>query len=256
MRSRKNRKPSRNQNAVIIVIAFLALLVFFILRWNEWQRLKFIRYEAFGIEIPEGYDIHGIDISRYQQYIDWEEVKKMNVSNIQLKFAFIKATEGENYIDPYFKRNWKESQKNKLIRGAYHFFIPDKNAATQARIFIASVKLLPGDLPPVLDVEVSGTDKETLKKKLRIWLQIVEGYYRVKPIIYTNADFYKKYLGNDFDEYPLWVAHYYEPHKPRITRSWAFWQHNDRGNVNGIDHKVDFNVFNGDSTEFAEMLIK
>ncbi|MFV0607039.1 MAG: glycoside hydrolase family 25 protein [Niabella sp.] len=233
------------------------LLIFFILRWNESQRVKFIKYEAFGIEIPDGYDMHGIDVSRYQQSIGWKQVQEMNVGNISIDFAFIKATEGETLTDPYFKRNWKEAQKANVTRGVYHFFSPTGDAIKQAQFFIKQVKLQPGDLPPVLDIETIGTVPVlVLQAKAKIWLQMVESYYGVKPIIYTNADFYNKYLGEDFDEYPLWVAHYYEKHKPRINRNWNFWQHNDRGNVDGISAKVDFNVFNGDSLDFAHLLIK
>jgi lysozyme len=257
MSPRRKKKSSRNQTAIILIVALLALLVYLLLRWNERQRLKFVRHEAYGISIPDGFKIHGIDVSRYQQFIGWDEVKKMNVENISMNFAFIKATEGENYLDPFFKRNWNKAQENKMTRGAYHFFLPDKDAVKQARFFIATVKLQKGDLPPVLDIEkLNRTKPAALKTSIKTWLQMIEDHFHVKPIIYTNADFYKKYLGSDFDEYPLWVAHYYEPHRPRIFRSWNFWQHSDKGNINGINHKVDFNVFNGDSADFSDLLIK
>ena len=83
----------------------------------------------------------------------------------------------------------------------------------------------------------------------------MEYNYHVKPIIYTYLDFYERYLKGYFDNYPLWVAHYLQPHKPRIKRDWAFWQHSESGRVNGILSKVDFNVFNGDSTEFRALLV-
>jgi lysozyme len=70
------------------------------------------------------------------------------------------------------------------------------------------------------------------------------------------VDFYERYLGEDFDDYPLWVAHYYQLQQPRIKREWLFWQHSDKGNVNGIVNKVDFNVFNGDSSAFRSILVQ
>jgi lysozyme len=85
---------------------------------------------------------------------------------------------------------------------------------------------------------------------------MVEQHYKVRPIIYTNIDFYENFLANQFDDYPLWIAHYLVKDKPRIKRKWTFWQYNEKGHVNGIDAYVDFNVFNGDSTEFRNMLIK
>ena len=125
----------------------------------------------------------------------------------------------------------------------------------QAENFIDQVELEPGDMPPVLDAEqLNGASAGQLKKEIKKWLEIVENYYQVKPIIYTNVDFYNKNLGVEFDGYPLWVAHYYQTEKPRINRSWLFWQHSDEGRVNGIVSKVDFNVFNGDSLEFKNLL--
>lgn len=238
----------------LLLAIFAATMVY---KWIEYRKAKFTRYDAFGISIPDGYEIHGIDVSRYQHLIAWEEVKKMQVWNIEMGFAFIKATEGVGNVDPQFKRNWKKTRDNDIPRGAYHFFIASKDGKLQAENFIRQVTLQPGDLPPVLDVEQrNGVSKAVLQKEVKRWLATAENYYGVKPIIYTNADFYRQNLGSDFDSYPLWVAHYYEKQQPRIGRKWQFWQHNDSGNVNGIRAKVDFNVFNGDSTEFKSLLIK
>jgi lysozyme len=86
-------------------------------------------------------------------------------------------------------------------------------------------------------------------------LDVVENYYGVKPIIYTNVAFYSRNLGKEFNQYPLWAAHYLQYDTPRIDRSWDFWQHSEEGRVNGILSKVDFNVFNGDSIQFQNLLI-
>jgi lysozyme len=95
-----------------------------------------------------------------------------------------------------------------------------------------------------------------MRKEINDWLRIVEQHYKVKPIVYSYVDFYQTNLGSSFDNYPLWVAHYFEKEKPRINRQWMFWQHNDGGRVNGIDAKVDFNVFNGDSTAFEQLKLR
>ncbi len=112
-----------------------------------------IKYPAFGIDIPAGYEIHGIDVSRYQKNINWDDVKSMQVKNIQIGFVFIKATEGINNVDEQFRRNWLQAEEAGLAKGAYHFFIAGKSGKQQANNFIEIVKLRPGDLPPVLDVE-------------------------------------------------------------------------------------------------------
>ena len=174
----------------------------------------------------------------------------------EIAFAFIKATEGNGRVDPYFKRNWKKAKEAGVTRGAYHFFIASRDGTTQAMNFIKKVELESGDLPPVLDVEqTNGMTATVIRQEVKECLSAFEFTYKVKPIIYTNIDFYNRCLKGYFDEYPLWVAHYLQPHKPRIKRDWTFWQHSEPGRVNGIYAKVDFNVFNGDSTEFHSLLV-
>ena len=257
MTSRKQNKKIR----LIIFSVFIAAIIliggYLLSKFLGYRKAKFTRYPEFGIVIPESYSIHGIDVSKYQSIIAWEEVKAMKVRNIQLGFAFIKATEGIGNTDPQFKHNWKKTKENTIIRGAYHFFIASKDGRMQAENFIDKVELEPGDMPPVLDAEqLNGATTEQLKKEMKKWLDIVETYYGVKPIIYTNVDFYRRNLGSEFDSYPLWIAHYYQTEQPRIQRGWIFWQHSDEGRVNGIVSKVDFNVFAGDSLEFKNLLIR
>jgi len=224
--------------------------------WWQSRRLAMAHYPEFGIPMPAEYEIHGIDVSKYQQAIAWDAVKEMKVRNIQLGFAFIKATEGNSNADSYFKRNWRKAREAGIVRGAYHFFIATKDGKTQARNFTGRVTLESGDLPPVLDVEQTfGASPAQVKKEIKAWLDAVEQYYSVRPIIYTYVDFYEKYLKGSFDDYPLWVAHYLQPHQPRISREWTFWQHSEQGRVNGILSKVDFDVFNGDSLTFKALLV-
>jgi len=220
---------------------------------NQSKNLK-----HFGIPIPHQFTVHGIDVSRYQDRINWKDVKKMRVDSIKISFAFIKATEGECKIDRYFSINWKNSKKNRIIRGAYHFYRPQLSSKLQAENFISNVKLESGDLPPVLDIETlaSGFNAENTIRGIKNWLKIIEKAYHIKPIIYTNIDFYNNYLADaDFNDYPLWIAHYYEE-KVRINQIWCFWQHNDRGKVNGIEGFVDFNVFNGAINDLQKLCKK
>ncbi|MCF3111141.1 glycoside hydrolase family 25 protein [Niabella sp. CC-SYL272] len=256
---RRKKKGMSYQWKLVLSLLVLALLIggLFVLDWSRRFELEVKRYPEFGIEIPVDYSLHGIDVSRYQKRINWEEVKAMDIQHIRISFAFIKATEGEKDLDLQFKRNWKNARQTGLPIGAYHFFIPSRDPVKQAVNFIKNVRLKPGDLPPVLDVEqTNNLPAPVIQARSKAWLQLVEQHYGVKPVVYTNADFYEKYLGKAFDEYPLWVAHYYEKRKPRIKRNWALWQHNDAGHVNGIDANVDFNVFNGDSVTFRAFLIQ
>lgn len=253
-RKKKGVKAAKTAIRMVVLTAIIGMGYIGFLWWQN-SRLRMVRYKEFGIPVPTIYPIHGIDVSRYQQRISWEAVKEMKVEGIQIGFAFIKATEGVESVDPYFKRNWKASRDAGIVRGAYHFFIPIRSGQLQAENFFAQVQLEPGDLPPVLDVEqASGTAPEALRKEIQSWLNAVSQHYSMVPVIYTNISFYNSYLAGYFDEYPLWIAHYLQLLQPTIARDWTFWQHSEAGHVNGILSRVDFNVFNGDSIRFRALL--
>ncbi len=234
----------------IICVAVYCLVFFFVIPTNVF-------YPGFQIEIPPGYEIHGIDVSRYQKTINWQEVKDMQVNDVKIGFVFIKATEGVGNVDEQFRRNWLNAEQQNICKGAYHFFISGKSGKKQANNFIEIVNLKKGDLPPVVDIEQAyGVAADEIKKEITEWIATIEKQYGTKPIIYTNIDFYNNYLQQGFDEYPIWIAHYLQPEKPRFERKWSFWQHGENGRVNGIKAPVDFNVFSGDSADFKNLLIK
>jgi lysozyme len=254
--ARKKKRKSSNYLIKIFLWLALALLgVYYIV--NFFIIPPDIFYPGFQTAIPQGYQIHGIDVSKYQQTINWKDVKDMDVDGIKIGFAFIKATEGVGNVDNQFRRNWVKAEEQDICKGAYHFFIAGKSGKRQAANFIEMVNLKKGDLPPVIDIEKSfGVSSSEIKKEVADWLNIVEKYYGQKPLIYTNIDFYNRYLQADFDSYPIWIAHYLQPVKPRIDRRWAFWQHSETGRVNGIRSPVDFNVFYGDSSDFKSLLFQ
>ena len=250
------RKKGLFRTVVLTIIALFLLAITLYILSNYFNKPSFVHYKAFGIAVPVNYRMHGIDVSRHQGNISWQSVKDMQVNNIRLRFAFIKATEGLGRVDEQFRKNWFHAKKAGVTRGAYHFLIASKSGKAQAENFIETVKLEKGDLPPVLDVEQTyGASAGELQQRVADWLAAVEKKYRVKPIIYTNVDFYETFLAGRFDDYPLWVAHYLVRDKPRIRRNWQFWQHSETGHVNGIEPFVDFNVFKGDSTAFSKLLM-
>jgi lysozyme len=254
LQKRNTAKSTFNRFILLFSLLFLGLLLY---QFIQSRGANFVRYKEFGIDIPVNYSIHGIDISHHNGTIDWKEVKEMNIRGIKIGFAFIKATEGTNYTDEQFARNWKQSKQYGVTRGAYHFFNENKTGKEQAEHFIKTVgPLLPGDLAPVLDIEENrGTPKEILIKEALEWLAIIEKHYGIKPIVYSYVNFYQQQLGTAFDAYPFWAAHYNEKHQPRTDRNWQLWQHNENGRVNGIKEKVDFNVFKGDLFDFKRLMV-
>jgi len=211
-----------------------------------------------SVNYPEGYEIHGIDVSHHQGHIDWDELKdKGMIGKYPVRFIMIKATEGSTQTDENFSENFHLAREYGFTRGAYHFYSVHSAAENQARHFIAQVKLENGDLPPVLDVEhkpKEQTDNE-FKASVLKWLNMVENHYQVKPIIYTYYKFKMKYLNDSiFDQYPYWIAHYYVDSVEYKGR-WKFWQHTDVGKLPGIKGNVDFNIYNGSYYDLRQMTI-
>ncbi|MCC9135040.1 glycoside hydrolase family 25 protein [Pontibacter silvestris] len=246
----KRKEPKKQQSPVLFWVGLAGFvgLVLFVLYFEIFVEKKKPIW-------PEGYSVYGIDVSHYQRDIDWEKVRLNEVA-----FAFLKATEGKSLRDKNFMQNWQNAREAGIIRGAYHFYRPHVKPEKQAEHFIATVPLEPGDLPPVLDVEVKGLkSKKKLREDLQVWLALVEEAYGAKPIIYTNYKFYVDNLQGYFDDYHLWIAHYKVP-KPRLERNdtvkLAFWQHTDAGAVDGIEGIVDCNVFYGSMRELRSVCIK
>jgi lysozyme len=210
------------------------------------------------VSYPEGYEIHGIDISHHQGRIDWGELKDNGVINkCPIRFVMIKATEGATQTDENFLDNFYQARENGFTRGAYHFYSVHTPAEQQAQHFINTVKLENGDLPPVLDVEhkpKEQTDDE-FKSSVLQWLDLVEKHYQVKPIIYTYFKFKTRYLNDSiFDQYPYWIAHYYVD-SLEYKGPWKFWQHTDVGRLPGIKGNVDFNIYNGSYYDLRQMTL-
>ena len=205
---------------------------------------------------PEGYDVRGIDISHYQGRINWEKLRNASIGNAPVSFVFIKATEGEKLFDDNFNTNFSKSKRNDLIRGAYHFFVPGVDPRKQADFYLKIALLETGDLPPVLDIEKKGDlTPEQLRRDVRIWLDVVEKEYGVKPILYTSYKFKMQYLSTpEFDAYPYWIAHYYVD-ELEYKGKWTFWQHTDCGKVSGIKGFVDCNIFNGTFQDLMDLTL-
>ena len=251
--SRKGKKVWLLGALAVIIIYIWAFYFFFVgptgFRWRALYGPP---------SYPEGYEIHGIDISHFQGKIDWDRLDaNATIDGSPVRFIIVKATEGASKVDANFNDNFSQIREYGFIRGAYHFWSNKSSAREQAYFFLKKVHLENGDLPPVLDIEHAPSDLSIADFQTNVltWLHIVEDKYHVKPIIYTYYKFKQKYLSAPvFDDYPYWIAHYYVD-KVEYKGKWKFWQHTDRGVLPGIKGNVDFNIYNGSYYDLLHLTI-
>ncbi len=197
------------------------------------------------------YLIWGIDVSAHTGDIKWN---KMSAHGID--FVFIKASEGETRKDKNFRANVKGANQTGIPAGAYHFFNFNRNGARQAANFLSAISKAKLTLPPVVDVEEWGNVVRRKRKyiisDLKTFIRIVEQSTRQKVLIYTNKDTYKLYVKDNFPEHNIWICSF--DHNPEIDRPWTFWQYHHEGRLNGIQGKVDYNVFYGSKLEWKQYL--
>jgi len=198
-----------------------------------------------------GSSLPGIDVSRYQQKIDWATVA---ASGIQ--FCFVKATEGARDVDAFFQSHWEGAATAGLIRGAYHFVRPQIPVSVQADLFAGTLgQLGPGDLPPALDLEgtagwvdIPPVNRAPLALNM---LQAVEARLNATPIVYMSPWFATEMLRSTpaLARFPIWIAQYTPAQSPAIPKpwnTWTFWQHSQSGRVPGIPSgAVDLDRFQG-----------
>ena len=207
----------------------------------------------FGRHSPRRLDVHGVDVSRWQGDIDWDRLREQGAN-----FAYIKATDGGDHLDPMFMKNWRGADEAGLKRGAYHFFYWCRPASEQAAWFIRNVPNDPDALPPVIDVEWNHMSsckrrpaRATVLEKMKVFMDRLERHYGKRPIIYTTPDFYEDNLRGAFSNYGFWLrstadipAHVYP------GRRWLFWQYSGSGKAHGVDGPIDLNVFNGEKSDW------
>lgn len=227
----------------IAVILSIALLVLLLIGYLEYR--GFIWHNEI---FAQRYDVKGLDVSNHQGKIDWEKVSKSRYS-----FVFIKATEGSDYQDKYFQSNWDEAKKNKVLRGAYHYFTTGSSGSEQAENFISLVPDEDGMLPPVIDIEVWGDSKEVYLRELTDLITRVEQHYGQKPILYVMYPYYEEYIKGSFEDYPIWIRDIVKHPSLSDSREWTFWQYCNRGHVKGIGTYVDVNCFAGSEKELLEL---
>jgi len=213
-----------------------------------------------GAAFASRYPVHGIDISRYQTGIDWQAARAGGVN-----FAFIKATEGGDRVDPMFAAHWRAAAAAGVARGAYHFYYHCRSADEQADWFIAQVPRKRGDLPPVLDMEWTPTSPTcsdrrpaaAVRRDAQIFIARLTAAYGTAPIIYTTTDFYHDNQLSRLRGVEFWLrsvaAH---PTERYGGQPWTFWQYTSTGRAAGIRGDVDLNAFVGGPAAWANWLAK
>ena len=209
---------------------------------------------------PWSYAVHGTDVSRYQSDIDWPTAKAAGIS-----FAFIKATEGGDRVDPMFAQNWAATRAHGVPRSAYHFYYFCRPAIEQAQWFIRNVPKEAGTLPHVLDMEwnhLSPSCKlrpnwQVVHREMKVFLDAIERHYGQRPIIYTSVDFYEDNRLASFKGYHWWLrsvaAH---PHDRYEGENFLFWQYTGTGIVPGKKGDADINVFNGSVRQWRDWVAR
>ncbi|MDE6434409.1 MAG: hypothetical protein K2L07_09290 [Lachnospiraceae bacterium] len=188
--------------------------------------------------------LHGIDVSSWQGKIDFERVKADGI-----RIVYIKATQGTNYVDSDFERNYREAQKEGLAIGFYHY-VTARNiseAREEARFFVSHIQDKIQHARPAMDFETFGDLSRTEIREIALqFLITLEAETRQKPVIYTDASNASSTFADDrFREYRLWIADYgvVRPDMENPWQFWSGWQFTDRGRINGISGDVDRDYF-------------
>ncbi|SDG23420.1 glycoside hydrolase family 25 protein [Pelagibacterium luteolum] len=211
-----------------------------------------------GVARAHSLPIHGIDISRHQGNIDWRTVAQAGT-----RFAFIKATDGGDHLDPNFRRNWDGARAAGIPRGAYHFIYWCRSGEEQAAWFAANVPAEPDALPPVLDLEWNNHSackpnltRDEVLAKVRVILAGMEAHTGKVPIIYTDINFHRDILEGVPLDNPMWLRSVAaEPRDRYRNRDFTFWQYTQTGTVPGISGDVDRNAWFGSESDWIQFFM-
>ncbi len=192
------------------------------------------------------FPVRGIDVSHHQGDIDWAEVAKDDVA-----FAFIKASEGGDFVDKRFRENAKSATKEGILTGPYHYFTLCRKGSEQAQNLLKQIADLDLALPVAVDLEFEGNCSarpsiDELEGELSAFVSRVEGETQRKVVFYSTHGFLWKY-GAALPERPMWLR--WIAIEPFWTE-WMFWQYDDDATVEGISGPVDLNVFVSTNEDF------
>ena len=178
----------------------------------------------------------GIDVSHFQDSIKWNQVAKSK----DIKFVYVKATEGASLSDKMYKYNVTKARAAGLLVGSYHVYSSRTTATQQFANFKKSVGKTKQDLVPVLDIEAVHCHKLNMQRVDKL-LELMEKQYGVKPMSYTSENLYMAHFNvPKYKKYHFFIANYQR--KPAMA--YTLWQYTQHGKINGIKGFVDFSRFN------------
>ncbi len=183
----------------------------------------------------------GIDVSNHQGKIVWQKLPAQGVD-----FAYIKATEGGDFVDKSFARNWAAANAAGVKRGAYHFFTLCKSGREQAENFIRNVPKDDAALPAVIDLEYLGNcsrrvSVDALHSELQDFITAVEAHYEMPIVLYLTQEFDNNYQVTTRIKRKLWLRSIIvEPSFGK--KPWHIWQMSNFRRLDGIEGRVDWNA--------------
>lgn len=202
---------------------------------------------------PKQNPMLAIDVSHYQDHIDFTEVAKDPQG---IDTVIVKCSQGTTYVDPMFKYNISEAKKAGLKVGAYHFATLSTHdvladSREEAQWFMANLKKVGSlDIYPVLDIEENKANLNTteiLQWIKSFFAELEKGGYK-NHILYSYTWFLNASLpaNHDLGNIPLWIAAYVNLPAPRLPTGWKdyyIWQYTNANKVKGIKGNVDTNKF-------------
>ncbi|MBI5201068.1 MAG: lysozyme [Elusimicrobia bacterium] len=202
---------------------------------------------------PSEFPVRGIDVSHHQDDIDWKKVATAGLS-----FVYIKATESDDFTDDRFMENWKGAGQAGLRRGAYHFYDFCKKGAPQAQLYLDTVPVEFEGLPPVVDLELSGSCRRlpkpaAFKKEFDAFVAKIQAAHREAPLLYVSYEIYDRYFANSPEPLRIWITDFIGRPALSDKRDWVMWQFSEKGRIPGIGGPVDLDVFNGTPQQFAAL---
>ncbi len=197
----------------------------------------------YSLEAPDQKIYKGIDISKWQGDVDFAKVKESGV-----EVVYIKASEGIDYIDPNFEKNYAGAKAQGLKIGFYHFLTATTKelAKRQADFFASIISDKQYDCKPAMDYEVFGNlTKDQINEIALTFLDELKEKTGKDVVIYTNTYSANERFDNNVAKYPIWVAQYGvdNPDKLENWPEWVGFQYSETGEVPGIAGFVDLDKF-------------